>query len=287
MLRRIVTRSRLTLAVLISFPYLLCGCAGILHDAAPSGPLSPWKLVWRDEFDQPDGAPPDPKKWKFAIGGGGWGNHELEYYTDRPENAHIEKGNLVITARRESYTGADGVTRQFTSARLKTQGLFAQAYGRFEARIEIPEGQGMWPAFWLLGQDVAEVGWPKCGEIDVMENIGREPMTVHGSLHGPLAGKKASDLTSSFSLRTNGKLASEFHVYAVEWEPQAIRFYIDDILYSAFTPESPGGGPWVFDHPFFMLLNVAVGGRWPGNPDATTKFPQEMLVDYVRVYALR
>jgi beta-glucanase (GH16 family) len=269
-------------AILVFALLSLFGCA--IFDYHAHAPVPRWNLVWHDEFDQPDGARPDPNKWKFDLGGGGWGNHELEYYTDRPENVRVEKGNLVITAKDEGYTGADGVTWQFSSARLKTQGKFAQAYGRFEARIKIPEGQGIWPAFWMLGQNIGEVGWPKCGEIDVLENIGKEPTTVHGSLHGPIPGERASNLTSVFSLRSNAKLAANFHVYAIEWEPGDVRFYLDDFLYAAFTPESPGGGPWVFDHPFFILLNVAVGGDWPGNPDATTKFPQEMLVDYVRVY---
>lgn len=269
-------------AILVFALLSLSGCA--IFDYHAHAPVPRWNLVWQDEFDQPDGARPDPNKWKFDIGGGRWGNHELEYYTDRPENARVEKGNLVITAKDESYTGADGVTWQFTSARLKTQGNFAQAYGRFEARIRIPEGQGIWPAFWMLGQNIGEVGWPKCGEIDVMENIGKEPTTVHGSLHGPFPEERASNLTSVFSLRSNAKLAANFHVYAIEWEPGDVRFYLDDFLYAAFTPESPGSGPWVFDHPFFILLNVAVGGDWPGNPDETTKFPEEMQVDYVRVY---
>lgn len=257
------------------------------RSAASAEPRRNWKLTWQDEFDQADGSAPDPKKWTFSTGGGGWGNDELEYHTNRLENAHIEKGNLVIIAREENYTGPDGVTRNYTSARMKTQGRFAQAYGRFEARIKIPEGQGIWPAFWMLGDDMSSVGWPKCGEIDVMENIGREPAVVHGSIHGPLEGKKASDLTSSFSLPSGARFADDFHLYAVEWEPKEVRFYVDEKLFSTFTPQSPGGGPWVFDHPFFVILNVAVGGDWPGNPDATTKFPKKMLVDYVRVYTRR
>ena len=284
------------LPLLLLLP-LLVGCPwGIIHDPPPppppaAAPNSPWVLVWHDEFSRPDGALPDPEKWTYGLGGSGWGNQELESYTERAGNAHIEHGNLVITARRENYTGTDGIAREYTSARLKTAGRFAQKYGRFEARIKIPEGQGMWPAFWMLGEDLPQIGWPKCGEIDIMENIGREPGVVHGSLHGPVAesaaGKGATDLTSSFRLPSEAAFAQDFHVYAMEWEPQAIRFYVDDARYATFTPESPGGGPWVFDHPFFLLLNVAVGGDWPGAPDATTRFPQSMLVDYVRVYTAR
>lgn len=283
--------ARIHLAAVISVAMPLMGCmmckCGIQPPVASPPPPSPWLMTWHDEFDQPDGSRPDPAKWTFSTGGGGWGNDELEYHTNRLENAHIEKGNLVITAKQENYTGADGVTREYTSARMKTQGLFAQAYGRFEARIKIPEGQGIWPAFWMLGSDIPDVAWPKCGEIDVMENIGKEPATVHGSVHGPLPGKKASDLTSSFSLPTKARFADDFHVYALEWAPETIKFFVDDMQYATFNPQSSGGGPWVFDHPFFILLNVAVGGDWPGNPDATTKFPQNMLVDYVRVYKRR
>jgi beta-glucanase (GH16 family) len=248
-----------------------------------------YTLIWHDEFDGVNGSPPDPKKWTHDLGGGGWGNQELESYTNRVENARIENGNLVITARKEDYEGSDHIAREYTSARLKTQGLFSQAYGRFEARIRIPSGQGMWPAFWMLGDNISSVGWPKCGEIDIMENIGKEPGLVHGSVHGPMTTGGATDLTSTVSLSTGKDFASAFHLYAVEWEPDVVRFYLDETLYATYTASSvaatPGtAGSWVFDHPFFVILNVAVGGSWPGPPDATTSFPQTMLVDYVRVY---
>jgi beta-glucanase (GH16 family) len=163
---------------------------------------------------------------------------------------------------------------------LKSQGLFTQTYGRFEARIKIPYGQGMWPAFWMLGNDIDTKGWPTCGEIDIMENIGREPSTVHGSMHGP-----GYDGGSSYSL-SSGNFSDDYHIFAVEWESNVVRFYVDGTLYETRTPaDLPAGATWVFDHPFFILLNVAVGGNWPGSPDQTTVFPQTMLVDYVRVYA--
>ena len=166
------------------------------------------------------------------------------------------------------------------------EGLFSQAYGRFEARIKIPAGQGMWPAFWMLGNDISTVGWPKCGEIDIMENIGKEPGTVHGSLHGPSTTGPTSDTSDPFSLPAGQKFADDVHLYAVEWEPGVVRFYVDANLYATVTQSQwPAGGAWVFDHPFFIILNVAVGGDWPGSPDNTTVFPQQMLVDYVRVYA--
>jgi beta-glucanase (GH16 family) len=263
----------------------LAGCLAIHDPPRTPHPLAGWTLAWSDEFYSPDGSSPDINKWTFDVGGNGWGNHELEYYTKRLENARIEKGNLVITARKESYTGDDGVTRDYTSARLRTQGLFAQAYGRFEARIKIPEGQGMWPAFWMLGDDIPSVGWPKSGEIDIMENIGKEPATIHGSLHGPSTTARTSDLTSIFTLPAGRNFADDFHLYAVEWSPATVRFYVDANLYATFrSSDWPAGGKWVFDHPFFIILNLAVGGDWPGSPDTSTKFPQSMLVDFVRVY---
>jgi len=246
-----------------------------------------WNLVWSDEFDSADASLPDAKKWKFDVGGGGWGNRELEYYTDRAVNASLNNGKLVITAQREEYAGADHVARSYTSARLKTQGLFAQTYGKFAARIRIPRGQGIWPAFWLLGEDVDSRGWPECGEIDVMENIGREPSTNHGSLHGPgYSGDQ--DFTAIFHFPDGTKLADDFHEFAIEWEPGEVLFYTDRQKYATFHPSQlPPGKKWVFDHPFFILLNVAVGVDWPGPPDGGSEFPQRMLVDWVRVYKKR
>ena len=276
----------LHIALLCSIP-LLSGCH-VIRDPASLPPQSMWTPVWSDEFNGQDGSSADAKKWTYDLGGKGWGNQELESYTNRKENARIEKGNLVITAQQESFTGSDGVTRAYTSARLKTQNLFTQTYGRFEARIKIPEGQGIWPAFWMLGQDIPSAGWPKCGEIDIMENVGKEPGTIHGSLHGPSTVAPTSDLTSIFTLPAGQNFAADFHLYAVEWEPDTVRFYVDSNLYATFRSfDWPAGGKWVFDHPFFMILNLAVGGDWPGSPDATTKFPQTMLVDYVRVYTKR
>jgi beta-glucanase (GH16 family) len=244
------------------------------------------QLVWSDEFNQADGSAPDPQKWTFDLGGKGWGNQELETYTSRPENVYIHDGMLVIQARKEKFTGNDGVARDYTSARLKTQGLFSQTYGRIEARIKIPYGQGLWPAFWMLGNDEGKVGWPKCGEIDIMENIGREPSMVHGTVHGPdYSGGKG--VSAAYSLPRGERFAAAFHTFAVDWRPRQIQFFVDDNLYTTILPTSiPPGASWVYDHPFFIILNVAVGGAWPGNPDATTTFPQTMQVDYVRVYKL-
>jgi beta-glucanase (GH16 family) len=269
---------------------LSCGCSAdrlpIPTAPPPPSPVG-WTLVWSDEFSSPDGSAPDPAKWTYDTGGKGWGNKELECYTNRLQNAQINSGNLVITAHQENapFVCSDGATNNYTSARLKTQGLFSQAYGRFEARIKIPAGQGMWPAFWMLGKDITTAGWPTCGEIDIMENIGKEPATVHGSLHGPSTTTRTSDATSIFTLPAGQAFADDFHLFAIEWEPGVVRFYVDSNLYATFTESQwPAGGTWVFDHPFFIILNLAVGGNWPGSPDSTTVFPQHLLVDYVRVY---
>jgi beta-glucanase (GH16 family) len=268
---------------------LICiACAGLLCSIAsaqkPSHQTRPgWKLVWSDECNGPDGSPPDLAKWIFATGGGGWGNKELESYTSRLENAEQRGGNLVITARKEDYVGLDGIERPYTSARLTTKGQFVQAYGRFEARMQLPLGKGIWPAFWMLGNDIDSVRWPAAGEIDVMENIG-EPGRIYSTLHGP-GYSGAAAISAPFTLPAGAAVNTGFHVYAVEWTPDDIKFFFDDKLIVERTPKDlPPGTKWVYDHPFFLLLNVAVGGAWPGNPDETTRFPQRMLVDYVRVY---
>jgi beta-glucanase (GH16 family) len=232
-------------------------------------------LVWHDEFDGPA---VDATKWVPDTGGGGWGNAELEFYTRPPANARIEGGNLVIEARRDSVGGY-----AYTSTRLKTQGIASWTYGRIEARIQIPRGQGIWPAFWMLGDNITTVGWPNSGEIDIMENIGKEPGRVHGTVHGP-GYSGANGVGAPFDLAA-GAFADDFHIYAVEWEPQAIRWYVDGNLYQTIAPSSLPGA-WVFNHPFFIIMNVAVGGYWPGNPDSTSTFPQVMRVDYVRVYKI-
>ena len=262
---------------------LACGGSERQPTSPSPGPGGSWQLVWGDEFSARDGEGPDSSKWVFDMGGGGWGNNELQTYTDRRENAVIRNGALVIRILKESFTGRDGIERDFTSARLKTLGRFSQRYGRFEARLRIPRGQGIWPAFWMLGEDIERVAWPACGEIDVMENIGREPMLVHGTLHGP-GYSGAQGIGAPFG--ASQPFADDFHVFAVEWEPQVIRWVVDGTVYQTRTPANlPAGARWVFDKPFFLLLNVAVGGNWPGAPDATTTFPQEMLVDWVRVHS--
>ncbi|MBT8257571.1 MAG: glycoside hydrolase family 16 protein [Bacteroidia bacterium] len=233
-------------------------------------------LVMADEFDN-TGAP-DPDMWTYNIGTGsnGWGNNELQYYTDRPENVIVEGGTLKITARPESFEGSG-----YTSARLITKGLFEKQYGRFEARIKMPFGQGIWPAFWMLGNDIDEVSWPQCGEIDIIENFGRNPTVITGAVHGP--GYNAGDAIFKDYDLVNERIDTDFHIYGIEWGPNYINYYVDDVLYNQITPEDVPG-EWVFDHPFFMILNVAVGGNAVGSPNETTQFPQTMYVDYIRVY---
>lgn len=274
--------AKLLLMAWMAVPVAVSGESG--SHADPVG--SQWKLVWSDEFDGPNGSMPDPNKWSIIQNGSGFGNQELESYTNRPANLHIEDGKLVITARKEAFKGADGIARDYTSARLETAGHFQQKYGRFEARIKVPKGQGIWPAFWMLGDDFRSTGWPGCGEIDIMENVGMEPGKVHGTLHGP--GYSGNNpLTGAYTLPNHEALGDDFHVFAVEWEPEAVRFYVDGHLFETQTVDSISSGKrWVFDHPFFILLDLAVGGAWPGNPDQTTPFPATMLVDYVRVYTL-
>jgi beta-glucanase (GH16 family) len=257
---------------------------GMNSDTVRAQKSTTWKLVWQDEFNEKNGSPVNAKKWTHEVGGAGWGNHELEYYTNRIENSYQADGMLVIKAIKESFSGTDRVAREYTSARLTTRKNFTVTYGRIEARIKVPRGQGIWPAFWMLGADIDSVRWPRCGEIDIMENIGKEPSNIYGTLHGP--GYSGKDGPSSrYSLADNKSFADAFHVFAVEWERDVIRFYCDNVLYKTRTPKDlPPGTMWVYNQPFFILLNVAVGGDWPGSPDATTSFPQEMLVDYVRVY---
>jgi beta-glucanase (GH16 family) len=243
-----------------------------------------WSLAWADEFDGAAGSPADPATWRPEVGGHGWGNDELQYYTDSSHNAALDgAGNLAIVVRRvdprPGHTRFGG--RGYTSARLLSKDRVACSYGLVQARIRLPGGRGIWPAFWMLGQDIDDVGWPRCGEIDVMENFGRDPTLVHGTVHEPgYAG--AAGITASHDAGTN--LADDFHVYSVHWEPDRIRWYLDDALFGTVTPGDLGDNPWVFDHDFFLLLHVAVGGSFSEPPDGSTTFPQAMLVDYVRIY---
>jgi beta-glucanase (GH16 family) len=243
--------------------------------------------TWTDEFNGAAGSAPDASKWTLETGGSGNGNNELQYYTNSTRNASLDgNGNLVITARKNSDSALQCWygTCQYTSARLNTARTFTQAYGRYEARIKIPRGQGIWPAFWMLGDDLASVGWPNSGEIDIMENVGNEPGTVHGTVHGP-GYSGGGGIGASYSLPDGKAFADGFHTFAVDWSPQAITWSVDGQTYQTRTPADANGDKWVFDHPFFIILNLAVGGNWPGSPNASTSFPQTMTVDYVRVSA--
>ncbi|NNC62493.1 MAG: glycoside hydrolase family 16 protein [Eudoraea sp.] len=237
------------------------------------------QITLQDEFDK-DGAP-NSSIWGFDIGTGqnGWGNNELQYYTDRPENVTVNNGVMVITVREESFQGSN-----YTSARLITKGKFEQKYGRFEARIRVPYGQGIWPAFWMLGvEDSPSEIWPFIGEIDIMEMRGQDPTTLIGSLHGP--GYSGGEAISKEYVLQNDRLDTGYHIYGIEWGPDYVNYYIDDVLYNQITPEDlPEGSEWVFDNDFYILMNVAVGGNFVGSPNAETVFPQTMLVDYFRAY---
>jgi beta-glucanase (GH16 family) len=293
--------SSLTVALVV-----LCGFGE--HQAAGQK-ADEWKLSWSDEFD---GKEIDRTKWDFDLGNGffnyddnvwisGWGNNELQYYTREPENAFVKDGMLHIQAVKESYNGSG-----YTSARLKSRKrdgspLFNQKYGKFEFRAKLPTGQGVWPALWMLPQDEKYGTWPSSGEIDVMEAKGQEPNKVLGTLHFGSRWPANTHLSKDYVLPRDGTIA-DFHIYSVEWEPGEIRWSVDGQLYSTqsfwwSSGKSDGKkgakpsaeadlNPWPapFDQPFYIVMNVAVGGQFLGNPDKTTTFPVEMLVDYVRVY---
>jgi beta-glucanase (GH16 family) len=273
------TKSQWGFGVPVIFLSLVLFAAGARADS--------WHLIWSDEFDGPAGAGIDTNKWTVETGGNGNGNSEWEFYTTNRSNAALDgHGCLDIIALKWPTNTfktrfGDG---SYSSARFNTRKKFSVKYGRIEARIKIPAGHGMWPAFWMMGDDIRTAGWPAGGEIDIMENIGKEPDVVHGTIHGP--GYSGSHGPSGlFRLKNQERFADDFHVFAVEWETNEIRWYVDGQLYERRTPaDLPAGKKWVYDHPFFLLLNLAVGGGWPGYPDETTKFPAVMAVDYVRVY---
>ena len=263
-------------------------------------PLPGWTLTWSDEFNGPNGSAPDPAKWVYDIGygEGGWGNGELQYYTNSRDNSYLQDGSLVIAARTdnlESTMLCGSTPCKYTSARLKTLGKFSQTYGRFEARIKIPIGNGMWPAFWTLGTDFPTAGWPKCGEIDIMENWGADGTVIAGTTHDP-GYDPDNGISGEHTFSSITTVANDYHVYAVEWEVNAIRFYVDGSEYHCVrTSDAPASAcgsisgtvssaphTWPFNHPFFMLLNLAIDGD--SRPTSTTKFPGLMFIDYVRVY---
>ncbi len=256
---------------------------GLLVALAVRTPAPPGPLLWADEFSGAAGSGPDRTRWNYDIGGDGWGNNELQRYTDSPANVSLSgDGHLMITIRQDTSGESCWYgTCRYTSARLSTLGTYGVRYGRLEARMKLPTGRGVWPAFWTAGENLATVGWPAAGEIDVMEHLGHEPRRIYGALHAPDRNplfKQDLPLTSSF--------AAEFHTFAVEWRPESITWFLDG---KAFHTEQLGtlGAPGAaFGLSHYLLLNVAVGGSWPGEPDADTTFPQTALIDYVRVYEL-
>jgi beta-glucanase (GH16 family) len=254
---------------------LLVSLTGCNEDDKQSISKRNWQLVWSDDFEGLAGQSPDASKWAFDLGNnGGWGNQELQNYTNNPENVSLDgNGNLVITAIKNGNS--------YTSGRIKTQNIFAQKYGKFEARIKTPYGPGIWPAFWMLGDNVGEVGWPQCGEIDIMELRGQQPSIIHGTVHGP-GYSAGNSISSSFALQ-NSRFDLDYHVFAVEWTESRIDFFVDGFLYNRIT-KNDVPGEWVYDHSFFLILNVAVGGTFLGYPTDQTPFPQKMTIDYVRVY---
>jgi beta-glucanase (GH16 family) len=265
------------LSVLLGITCLIFACSSPPSEAAVVSVTEQdgWKILWQDEFD---GTQLNSQNWTYDIGSHGWGNQEWQTYTDRPENIRVEGGMLVIEARLEDESFGK---HPYSSARIKTEGLHAWQYARIEARMRLPYGQGIWPAFWMMGDDFEQVRWPQSGEIDIMEQIGREPNHIHGTMHGP--GYSGSNSLGTTFLVSADSLRNDFHVYAVEWQENEIRWLFDEQEYFRVTAGDVPG-EWVFDHPFFLILNLSVGGEWAGYPDYTTTFPQYLYVDYVRVY---
>jgi beta-glucanase (GH16 family) len=263
----------------IGFVVLICGC--------PRGNAAPppgYTLVWSDEFNQPVGSPPDPKHWNHETGDSGYGNQELEDYVDDIEHAQIVADPSATDGRALQIEATKDASGRYFSARLNSAGHETPMYGFVEARIRLPRGQGIWPAFWLLGNNISTVGWPACGEMDVMENIGMESWRGlnEGSLH--LAGRSGPDsLHASYQLPNGERFSDAYHLFQMLWLPNAISYYVDGRLYETRTP-ADSSGKWPFNQPAFMIVNLAVGGNFPGNPDATTIFPSKMLIDYVRIY---
>jgi beta-glucanase (GH16 family) len=255
-----------------------CAAACAPTPPAATNGVPGWSLVWEDDFDGAAGDAIDGDRWGFDVGGDGWGNSQLEHNTDRTDNVRVDgDGNLVIEARIEDYEG-----NAYTSGRIKTQDRFTLQYGRVEARIRLPKGGGVWPAFWMLGADIDTVGWPNCGEIDILELRGEEPYTALGTVHGP--GYAGVDSVGAEYTLAEGDFSDDFHVFAVDIDPDHIAWSIDDVVFQTLTPaDLPDGTAWVFDSDFFLILNVAVGGHFVGPVDDEA-LPAQMTVDYVRVY---
>lgn len=240
-----------------------------------------WNIVWQDEFDKDS---LDLTKWSRETGGHGWGNNELQFYTDSDSNSYVENGNLTLKAQVVPQgIGSSKGLRYYSSARLRTYGKGDWKYGRIEVKAKVASGQGIWPAIWMLPTDWLFGGWPSSGEIDIMEHVGYDLGVVHGSVHTEAYNHKIN--TQRSSARKIANVDTEFHVYSIIWDKDKISFFIDDVQYFLFENDQQGNyKTWPFDQRFHLLINIAVGGDWPGNPDNSTNFPRKMLVDYVRVY---
>lgn len=258
------------------FISMLVGCSASIDTPNTFGT---WIPIWEDQFEGEFQSPPNPEFWEHDIGGDGWGNNQLEYNTDSIENVRLSgNGTLEIIAQREEFQG-----NQYTSGRIKTQHLLENGYGRYEARIRLPEGEGLWPAFWLLGADIDDGQiWPSCGEIDILEMRGDDPFKIHGTIHGP--GYAGVDSIGG-TFESENSIADDFHIFRVDFDPGYISWYVDDQLYLTITEGNiPSNSAWVFDHDFFMILNLAVGGNYLSDPTPEANFPKKMEIDYVRIY---
>jgi beta-glucanase (GH16 family) len=265
--------------LILLYPALACGgdqqhatpaAPSVSQPAAPPG----WTLVFSDEFDR--AGAPDAAKWGYELGY--IRNKEAQYYTSRPENVRVEAGNLVIEGRKEAHEGYG-----YTSASINTQGRFEFLYGRVEVRAKLPTGNGSWPAIWMLGTNRSQVGWPACGEIDIMENVGFDPSRIHGSVH--TAAYNHTRGTQKTAIVNVSAPWEEYHVYAMEWYPDRIDIFVDGQKYFTFRNENTGSSTWPFDKPQYLLINLAIGGSWGGQKGIDdSRFPMRYFVDYVRIY---
>jgi beta-glucanase (GH16 family) len=276
------------IACIVFYPLTSCGSLDGASNTTTGHQSSSWQLVWSDEFEGPKGTSPDAKKWQPDVGNGidGWGNKELEYHTDNQNDYLDGQGNLVLEARKENsanYQCWYGPCK-YTSARLSTNSHFSFTYGRLEARIKVPHGQGVWSGFWLLGDNCDAVGWPTCGEIDIMENISQEPNIIHGSVHGPGTLSGQGYFSGSYTL-PKGTFADDFHIFTIEWDANHMAFSVDGNNYATLNKtDLINQRNWVYDHPFDIILHLPIGGLWPGQPSSTTAFPQRLYVSYIRLY---
>lgn len=273
-----VTKLFLVLFLIFAFNSAFADGVGLESNIVDSTPdADGWTLIWHDEFDAPT---LNQKYWKYDVDGNGGGNNELQYYTDSEKNSFIENGSLVIRALDDGYNG-----RAYTSAKVRSKYLAQWKYGKFEVRAKLPAGRGMWPAIWMMPVDDVYGTWPLSGEIDIMEFIGQNPNEILGTLH--YGDYWPNNKHSSTYYTSETPLNEDYHVFAIEWEPNKIQWFIDGKLYATKTPEDLGGSKWVWDQSYYLILNLAVGGNFPGDPDETTQFPQNFYIDYVRVFKRR